>query len=263
MDAWDKKKTDQPWAGRPGGHKPKATDMEFLALKYVGVIVHGHGRLMFYVDHSVSEGDADLTVEVIRRTLLWMESKNLFTGEPKPIHWQFDNASDNKNKVVDAALEFMAEQPWFTEVTANFLIASHTHEDIDQWFSIPSMVLYATPAPTIPILNTVIAGSFRGNATELSPDLIEHIPAVPAYREWMEPHIDPHFGGTKRRDCPIHVMRFKRPSPGEPVEMHYKLLSTDAYWRPSVLEQDLNWAGNTSALQVNLGACFIQPGEPK
>ena len=64
---------------------------------------------MFYVDHSVSEGDADLTVEVIRRTLLWMESKNLFTGEPKPIHWQFDNASDNKNKVVDAALEFMAE----------------------------------------------------------------------------------------------------------------------------------------------------------
>lgn len=60
LDGWDQSKTNIPWPGM----KVKSTDKEFYVLKYVGVIVHGHGRLFFIVDHSVSNGCGDLTIEV-------------------------------------------------------------------------------------------------------------------------------------------------------------------------------------------------------
>jgi hypothetical protein len=117
IDAWDQSKTNIPWPGE----RVKATDQTYYVLKYVGVIVHGYGRLMFSVDHSVSEGDADLTTEVIRRVLLWMEGKDLM-NKGKALHFQFDNASDNKNKTICAVMDWIATKGWFSEVYVHPLV---------------------------------------------------------------------------------------------------------------------------------------------
>lgn len=163
-----------------------------------------------------------------------MEEQGL-CNQDKPIHFNFDNALDNKNKTVYAMMSWIVENGWFSHATMNFLLAGHSHEDIDQYFSVPSMILRHTIAATQPELNAVIAGSFVGKNAVNAPTLMAHITGVHDVTAHWGPHIDPVFGGTKSR-CPddvVHVLKFECPALGEPAQMHYMLLSTDGVWRPT------------------------------
>ena len=55
---------------------------------------------------------------------------------------QFDNfAKDNKNRYVLAFCSLLTARRIFKEVTVEFLVVSHTHEDIDAYFSYLSKLL--------------------------------------------------------------------------------------------------------------------------
>ena len=49
-----------------------------------------------------------------------------------------DNCSENKNKIVFGFLSDLVSKGVFSEVYVGFLMVGHTHEDIDQFFSVIS-----------------------------------------------------------------------------------------------------------------------------
>ena len=55
-----------------------------------------------------------------------------------PLHIQADNAADNKNRYLLFVAAWLVLNKIVEEVEIGMLVVNHTHEDIDQFFSIPS-----------------------------------------------------------------------------------------------------------------------------
>jgi hypothetical protein len=60
---------------------------------------------------------------------------------PRKLHLQMDNASDNKSKQILACMAYLVETKNFDVIKLSYLIVAHTHEDVDQWFSVLSRFL--------------------------------------------------------------------------------------------------------------------------
>jgi hypothetical protein len=66
-----------------------------------------------------------------------------------PLYLQSDNASDNKNYTMLFLCGWLVTQGVVDEVELAMLLVGHTHEDIDQMFSIPSRYFYVLPAGVV------------------------------------------------------------------------------------------------------------------
>jgi hypothetical protein len=74
---------------------------------------------------------------------------------PPILFLQLDNTGkDNKNKHMVSFLAFLVARGVFIEIQVSFLPKGHTHEDIDQFFSVISRKLKTNPARTLPELVT-------------------------------------------------------------------------------------------------------------
>ena len=71
---------------------------------------------------------------MLRRTLL--EIEELHGDLPRKLYLQLDNASDNRSAQFLAFIAFKVEMGSFDKVKVSYLIVGHTHEIIDQWFSV-------------------------------------------------------------------------------------------------------------------------------
>ena len=69
IDGMDQKKTNCPVLGRTVKDKPPLTQ------RVIGVIVHGICRLVYVCDDTV-RGGANLIIDILRRTLLYLEERN-------------------------------------------------------------------------------------------------------------------------------------------------------------------------------------------
>ena len=106
-------------------------------MRFVGVKVHGIGEYVYLVDTTV-KGGANLMIEILRRTLLDLETCQTLPTRNSILYLQLDNCSDNKNKVLFGFLADLVDRLVFDKVHVGFLMVGHTHEDIDQFFSIIS-----------------------------------------------------------------------------------------------------------------------------
>jgi hypothetical protein len=55
---------------------------------------------------------------------------------PKTVGLQFDNSGENKNKEMFCFLSHLIEENFFQEIEMMFLVVGHTHNILDQWFSV-------------------------------------------------------------------------------------------------------------------------------
>jgi hypothetical protein len=132
IDAMDQKKTRIPYFARPD----KCIGSDYgLQCKLFGAMVHGFGTFLFWSTCQLKTG-TNLTIEVLRRTLIKIHSE--FGFLPPILHLQLDNASDNKSRLFLAFIAYLVQEGVFLKVKLTYLIVGHTHEDIDQYFSVIS-----------------------------------------------------------------------------------------------------------------------------
>ena len=135
MDGMDQRKTYLPVVRR----REKNDRVDLIKQKLLGVKVHGHGNFVYVAQPPLKTG-ANFTLECFVRTINKLDALYQKNNQalPSRVKVQLDNASDNKAYVVLAFMSFLVEREIFEEVDLNFLMVGHTHEDIDQYFSVIS-----------------------------------------------------------------------------------------------------------------------------
>lgn len=139
LDKWDSAKCTCPYFARKPGAWWASVKHDVLNQHVLGVLVHGrpqHSMFLYTFNDSVA-GDANCNIEGLRRSLC-----ELFSEVPMPrtMYIQADNASDNKNWTVLLFLAMLVYHGYTAHIYFSFLLVGHTHEDIDQVFSILSRV---------------------------------------------------------------------------------------------------------------------------
>lgn len=128
-------------------HKSKlASSAALLKQCVMGVIVHGWKRFV-YLAHEYLDFGANLTIECLHRTLQSLRQRGPL---PQVLCLQLDNCyGSNKNVYVFAYAAWLVHTGVFQEVHISFLLVGHTHEDIDQMFSVIARYLNKHDAPTL------------------------------------------------------------------------------------------------------------------
>ena len=110
-------------------------------------------------------------------------------------------------------------------------MVGHTHDDIDQAFSVIARYLMKQDARTIPAFEDAVrqAYSGRSNARRVDYQVPEPslVHGIHDWKSFLDPFIDRHFSGTKK----VHYFRFFRLSSGR-VALRYKYWSTSEVERP-------------------------------
>ena len=139
-DIMDQAKTTLPHFKRM---KKSWSSKWWLRQCLMGVKVHGQ-RMDHYIANARvgTGGGSNFTIECILRTLRKLSEEN-YAAEggklPPKLYMQLDNCSgDNKNYAILAFCNFLIDQGIFEQVEVGFLPVGHTHEDIDQGFSVLS-----------------------------------------------------------------------------------------------------------------------------
>jgi len=84
IDGMDQKKTNCPVLGR------NVKDESPLTQRVIGVKVHGIGRLVYICDETV-KGGANLIIDILRRTLLYLDEKGKLPCVNPSLYLQIDN----------------------------------------------------------------------------------------------------------------------------------------------------------------------------
>ncbi|XP_061164113.1 uncharacterized protein LOC133195610 [Saccostrea echinata] len=160
IDGMDQSKTNIPhFKGRPS--KEFAATRQ-LNVHVTGVLSHGLNRKYLFTDLHQYKHDSNLTLNVLMK-VLWNHSKG--KSLPPVLYLQADNCfRENKNKFVLSFLELLVRRRIFYEVQLSFLHVGHTHEDIDQMFSVIADNLRHRDAATLPEMSDILynAEELRG-----------------------------------------------------------------------------------------------------
>jgi hypothetical protein len=128
---------DQSKGTLPNLKLAKCTDGVF-EVKFIGVKVHGGPLFILAVPKVLIRGDSDLNITVLSLVLQYLTDL-LGEGMPSNLWVQLDSASDNNCTNMHVYLCLLALSGKFAVVRMARLIPHHTHEDIDQIFSVISM----------------------------------------------------------------------------------------------------------------------------
>jgi len=120
-------------------------------------------------------------------------------GLPPKLMVQMDNASDNKAKVVMAFAAQLVEAGIFEEIELNFLIVGHTHEDIDQYFSVISRyfkhLVYNFEVSTVFTYEDFQRAVMDAFKQEHKPKCIERVALNHDFVAWLTPFRDSNLAG--------------------------------------------------------------------
>ena len=119
-----------------------------LDTKISGVKVHGIGTYFYLTTGNTFKTGANLNIDCLHQTLIDLRKvydEKIEQGSkiawPKKLYLQVDGGSENKNRFLLAYLDRLVALNLFDEIKMNFLMVGHTHEDIDQVFSVIAGVL--------------------------------------------------------------------------------------------------------------------------
>lgn len=162
------------------------------------------------------------TLDCLMRTLCEEEKYRLENNLswPTTLYLQLDNSTkDNKNCSVKAFLSYLILIGVFDEIHINYLPVGHTHEDIDQLFSVITYALKRHDAYTFPQWQMVVSEAFNDDL--MKPHKIEWIWCLHDYENWIAPH---------RADKKIHEFksevyhfRMQKSAKGRQVDCFYAM----------------------------------------
>ena len=240
FDGMDQKKTHLPvWSRYTKDESP-------LEQRLIGVKVHGIRNYVFLVDASVP-GGSNLMIEILRRVLLDLEAKGELPTKDPVLYLQADNCGENKNKVLFGFLTHLVRLGVFQKIKVGFLMVGHTHEDIDQFFSVLAGHLLA-PHVICPDIETFVDEIKKAFHDEkMKPEIIFlqarnmfdfktlYTAAVDKSISYhQEPHqfrIKQHFSEDKQK-CTVLV--------------HYKNWCHSSYWLPMAKKSMPSYTATTN-----------------
>lgn len=227
IDAMDQSKTYLPVVLR----RAKNDSVEFLKQKLMGVLVHGHGSYV-YVLHPPVKSGANFTIECIWRTLLKLETKyrDDKVAWPKSLMLQLDNASDNKSYSILAFCSYLVERGVFGEIKLSYLIVGHTHEDIDQFFSVISQHFASLRRGVVVSFENFqqeVISSFKPESAK-RPKCVELVEAVHDFTAWLKAE-----GGQEQTVSNITAFRSFTIRHQTPAELQ---LPSESFTRPDNFE---------------------------
>jgi hypothetical protein len=118
-----------------------------LDTKLSGIKVHGVGTYFYFTSGTFKAG-ANLNIDCLNQTLLDLRriyDELIEKGElekwPDKLYLQVDGGSENMNRFFLGYCDRLVAFGLFKTVKVNFLMVGHTHEDIDQIFSVVSGTL--------------------------------------------------------------------------------------------------------------------------
>ena len=117
---------------------------------------------------------------------------------PPVLYMQLDNTCrENKNKFVFSFLAYLVTMGVFKKIKVNFLLVGHTHEDIDQYFSVVSKGLVRNHPRTLPHMQRTVELLREDTVQFLLKDYID-------FKSWLHGHSDLSLGNL----APDHQFRF-------------------------------------------------------
>ena len=184
----------------------------------------------------VGHGGSNSVCEVICRIVDLM-------GENRPPHFfiQVDNCSENKSKTFLGLADKLVEDGMFESVQINYLMVGHTHEDIDQWFSVFSKAIHREDIWTVSQMFNLLQTVSEND--EINPDMV-YCSSRHDFKRWLDPCVDPELSGYCRDPAP-HEFKFAKI--GGRVLMRYKPWSRSETYQPTecegikVLVKNLTW----------------------
>ena len=199
IDAMDQKKTQLPLMNR----RQKSDNIQLIKQKVMGVIAHGIGSYLYVGLPPLATG-ANFTLECLWRTLMKLDAEYRRSGDhmPRHISVQMDNASDNKAFAVLSFAAHLVEAGVCDTVELNFLMVGHTHEDIDQLFSVISRrfkrLVFGTRDGVVVSFedfHSVVLGAF---GEKHAPRCVERVVVNHDFTAWLAPFRDERVSGITR-----------------------------------------------------------------
>lgn len=149
LDKWNSSTTIVPFVSRsPGWMRKLRNRLLLLSVLLVTLHTPGKNQNYFYIFNKSLKGDSNMNIEGIRRSTLAYSHRGADGGGPAGGHLpatfyvQADSAGDNKSQWMICFLAWLVECGYVAEVYLTFLVVGHTHEDVDQVFSLGSRFLY-------------------------------------------------------------------------------------------------------------------------
>ncbi|KAI8489490.1 ATP binding [Branchiostoma belcheri] len=189
IDSMDQNKTSLPHFSTPTKNQ---TSLQQMKIHLTGVLAHGQRKSYVYAWTSKYRMDVNITTNVLIDVLTDI-SKEKRGRLPSTLYLQLDNsAKENKNKFMIAFCTWLVKLQIFQKVKLGYLMAGHTHEDIDQMFSRFSVRLQRQDATTVTELFRCIEASY---APQPQCRLLQ---ALWDYRTLMSTHITADMSGHSR-----------------------------------------------------------------
>ncbi|MHB1800017.1 MAG: hypothetical protein ACYCUI_17315 [Vulcanimicrobiaceae bacterium] len=181
-----------------------------------GLINHGRGKHITLVVGPAWNKNSNLVISILFHHLKQsfnhhvdcVESNNnnnnnnsssssavVASPRPSTLYLQADNCSgENKNIYVFAFLSFLIQLDVFTDIYYNFLPTGHTHEDIDQLFSVLQKKARSTNVPTVSSLLNFMKSAYRNE--EAIPK-VDTVSTVWDWKSWFSDHVNAIHGHSK------------------------------------------------------------------
>lgn len=178
-----------------------------MSIKLIGTIVHGVKNYLHVCLPEHIDTGGNLTVEILRQVVVDLHSMGKLQ---RTLCIQMDNCHDNKTLSVFTFADKLVRDGIVDEVRISFLLVGHTHEDIDQLFSVISKHVKRRDVLTSEQLaDELVAVSSKWQ-------LPTSISCVANVRDWYgvskagtkkEPaYVNRHFSGTDT----VRVFRWQR-----------------------------------------------------
>ena len=174
-------------------------DVEYSYLQQSLTCVHFHGQRTFLFPRMpFHDKGSNWSLQCLSFALQELAKSKIYSsseqGLPKTIFVQMDNcAGDNKNKFVFGYFASLVANGTFDTVVVSFLLVGHTHEDVDQIFSIIAKKLRKHASITLTEFDKLLRKALKKAARKRVR--VHRFPGTMDFRSWVNPCVDSELAG--------------------------------------------------------------------
>jgi hypothetical protein len=172
-----------------------------------GCLTHGH-QLTIYRSFPTVDADSDFTIYCLLKELSkWTRANN--DEYPETWYIQIDGGSENANKYLLAALEWLVIKRFVKKILLTRLPVGHTHEDIDACFGTIATWYDSRICMTPQQYKADIEAAFLAEDSYKLRVEVEDVFVVPDYQHFFGKYIDKHFQRMHKQEWTQHQFRFE------------------------------------------------------